>query len=152
MLRLQNVEETVLSFATEEKIIAACGNDCAACPRFSAPPYEKSEEELHHTAELWMKIGYRDHVVSNEEIACHGCKPDNWCRYRVIQCCEDHGVKTCGECAAYPCDNIKDCFAVTESFEPMCRKVCTDEEYRQMKRAFFEKEKNLTFGEKGRND
>jgi len=138
-----NEEETVLSFETEEKIIAACGNDCAACPRYTAYPYEKTEEELHHTAELWMKIGYRDHVVKNEEIACSGCKPENWCRYRVVKCCEDRVIKNCGECAEYPCDNMKECFEVTKSFEPMCRKVCTDEEYRQLKRAFFEKEENL---------
>ena len=127
-----------------EKIIAACGNDCAACPRYTAHPYEKTEEELHHTAELWMKIGYRDHVVTNEEIACYGCKPENWCRYRVIKCCEDRGIKTCGECSEYPCDNIKECFAVTKSFEPMCRQVCTDEEYKRLEKAFFEKEKNLS--------
>ena len=28
-----------------------------------------------------MKIGYRDHLVTNEEISCTGCKPENWCRY-----------------------------------------------------------------------
>lgn len=50
-----------------EKIIAACGNDCAVCPRYNVPPYTKTAEELHHTAELWYKIGYRDHVVTNEE-------------------------------------------------------------------------------------
>ena len=38
-----------------EKIIAACGNDCAACPRYVGYPYEKTGEELRHTAELWMK-------------------------------------------------------------------------------------------------
>jgi predicted acetyltransferase len=59
-----NEEETVLSFEVEGKIIAACGNDCAACPRYTAYPYEKTEEELHHTAELWMKIGYRDYVAA----------------------------------------------------------------------------------------
>ena len=52
------------------RIIAACGNDCSACPRYVAHPYEKTEEELRHTAELWMKIGYRDHIVTNEEISC----------------------------------------------------------------------------------
>ena len=128
---------------TEEKIIAACGNDCAACPRYTAHPYEKTDEELHHTAELWMKIGYRDHIVSNEEIACYGCKPENWCRYRVIKCCEDHGIKICGECSEYPCNNIKECFEVTKSFEPICRQVCTDDEYKRLEKAFFEKEKNL---------
>lgn len=39
-------------------------------------PYVKTEAELVHTAELWYKIGYRDHVVTNEEISCTGCKED----------------------------------------------------------------------------
>ena len=39
------------------KEIAACGNDCSACPRYTAHPYEKTVEELTHTAELWMRIG-----------------------------------------------------------------------------------------------
>ena len=46
-----------------QKIIAACGNDCSACPRYVAPPYEKSDEELKYTAELWLEIGYRDRLV-----------------------------------------------------------------------------------------
>ena len=98
---------------------------------------------MHHTAELWAKIGYRDHVVTNEEIACTGCKPENWCRYRVVKCCENKGIRTCAECDAYPCENMKECFQVTKSFEPSCRRVCTDEEFGRLKRAFFEKEENL---------
>ena len=130
--------------AENAKVLAACGNDCAACPRYIAHPYEKTEEELHHTAALWFKIGYRDHVVTNEEISCTGCKPENWCRYHVVKCCEDRGIKTCTECGEYPCANMKECFEVTKSFEPICKKVCTDEEYEQLKKAFFEKEKNLS--------
>lgn len=57
------------------EIIAACGNDCSVCPRYITHPYEKTDEELRHTAELWMKIGYRDYIVTNEEISCTGCKP-----------------------------------------------------------------------------
>ena len=125
------------------KIIAACGNDCSVCPRYNAPPYEKSADELRHTAELWKKIGYRDSVVSNDEIACMGCCSENRCRYNVVKCCSDRGIKTCAECADYPCENMKECFDITRSFEPMCRKVCTAEEYEQIKNAFFEKEKNL---------
>ena len=126
-----------------DKIIAACGNDCSVCPRYVRPPYEKSAEELHHTAELWMKIGYRDHIVTNEEISCTGCKPENWCRYQVVTCCEKKGIKTCAECAGYPCERMKECFVVTRSFEPKCREVCTDKEYETLKKAFFEKENNL---------
>ncbi len=126
-----------------KRILAACGNDCAACPRYVAHPFEKTAAELRHTAELWMKIGYRDHVATNDEIACTGCKPENWCRYGVAKCCEERGIKICSDCAEYPCDNIRECFEVTRSFEPMCKRVCTDEEYAMMKRAFFEKGNNL---------
>ena len=127
-----------------ERIIAACGNDCSACPRYAAHPYEKTEEELQHTAELWMKIGYRDHIVTNEEISCTGCKPENWCRYHVIGCCREKGISRCSQCECYPCTNMKECFEVTKSFEPKCRQVCTDEDYNRLKKAFFEKEQNLT--------
>ncbi len=126
-----------------DKIIAACGNDCSACPRYTAHPYEKTEEELRHTAELWQKIGYRDHIVSNEEISCTGCKPENRCRYHVVKCCEERGVPTCAGCPGYPCETISECFAVTKTFEPNCRKVCTEEEYTQLQEAFFEKKINL---------
>jgi len=138
-----NEDETVLSFEVEGKIIAACGNVCTACPRYIAHPYEKTADELQHTAELWMKIGYRDHIVTNEEISCTGCKPENWCRYHVVKCCQERDISTCGDCPDYPCDNMKECFEVTKSFEPACRKACTDEEYETLKMAFFEKEKNL---------
>ena len=41
------------------RIIAACGNDCSVCPRYTAHPYEKTPEQLRHTAELWKKNGVR---------------------------------------------------------------------------------------------
>ena len=87
---------------------------------------------------------YRDHVAAIHEISCSGCKPENWCRYRVVRCCEERGVKTCAECEEYLCENIKECFEVTRSFEPKCREVCTEDEYERLKKAFFEKEKNLS--------
>lgn len=124
-------------------ILAACGNNCAACPRYVAPPYEKTEEELKRTAELWYRIGYRDRIVTPEEIACTGCKPTNQCRYRVVECCEQKGIKTCADCEAYPCALIKECFQVTVSFEPRCRAAASVTEYETLTRAFFEKESNL---------
>ena len=125
------------------KIIAACGNDCSECPRFNAPGYEKSPEQLHQTAVLWQKIGYRDTVVSNEEISCSGCKPNNWCRYGIVKCVAGKGIANCGECSDYPCFRFLECLKVTASFEPSCRKVCSEEEYRVLNKAFFEKELNL---------
>ena len=124
-------------------MIAACGNDCSECPRYVGHPYEKTPEELKHTAEMWFRIGYRDTVVSNEEIACTGCKPENWCRYNVVGCCQEKGIETCADCPEYPCGNLKKCYEVTASFIPRCREVCTKQEFGQMEKAFFEKEKNL---------
>ena len=126
-----------------ERIIAACGNDCSVCPRYTSHPFEKSPEELHRTAELWMRIGYRDHVVTNEEIACKGCRPENRCRYQVVKCCEEKGIETCAECETYPCNKMKECFRITKSFGPACRQACTAEEYERLGKAFFEKEQNL---------
>ncbi len=127
----------------EDKIIAACGNDCSVCPRYNKEPFAKSDKELSHTAELWYKIGYRDHIVSNDEISCQGCMEDNWCRYNVVKCVHEKNISNCGQCNDYPCANIKECFAVTQSFEPKCKEVCSKEECEIMKRAFFEKEQNL---------
>ena len=124
-------------------LIASCGNDCSACPRYVASPYEKSEEELLHTAELWRKIGYKDHVASVNEISCTGCQIDNSCRYGIKKCCEEKGISTCAACPDYPCKTAEECFRVTQSFEPKCREVCSDAEYAALSKAFFEKEKNL---------
>lgn len=123
----------------KELTIAACGNDCASCPRFLA----KSKEELRHTAELWMQIGYRDSVVSNDEIACNGCKPGNQCRYAINSCVREHNISNCGQCKEYSCKKIKECFAVTDTFAPGCEKVCSKEEYEMLKKAFYCKEENL---------
>lgn len=128
---------------TPKQIIAACGNDCAMCPRYTAPPFEKTEAELRRTAELWQRIGYRDRVVSVQEISCGGCGPNNWCRYNVIQCAAARKVATCGDCAEYPCDLIRACFEATQAFEPHCRKACADAEYEALRRAFYEKRENL---------
>ncbi|MBQ6426442.1 MAG: DUF3795 domain-containing protein [Clostridia bacterium] len=131
-----------------EKNIAACGNDCGACPRH----LPKTEAELNRTAELWMKTGYRDRIVSSEEISCTGCSPDNWCRYHVNRCVSAKQISDCGKCGLYPCAVIEECFAVTQSFAPSCRTACSPEEYDRMVKAFFEKKKNLDQSARERRD
>ena len=120
-------------------IISACGNDCSTCPRFMP----KTDNELKSTAVLWNKIGYRDKIISNQEIACYGCKPENYCRYKIIDCTEKHNIQNCGECGEYPCNRIIEAFSKTMLFEPKCKEVCTDEEYEVMEKAFFHKQNNL---------
>ena len=132
----------------KNQIIAACGNDCAACPRYTKHPYEKTEEQLAHAAELWYRIGYRDHIVSIDEVSCTGCTKDSWCRFNVIRCVSEKGIQNCSACESYPCETILECFETTMVFEPACRKACTDEEYEIIRKAFFEKKKNLEQKEK----
>lgn len=122
-----------------DKIIAACGNDCAACPRH----LPKSEEQLRQTAELWHSIGYRDRVVSTAEIGCTGCKADNWCRYGIVKCAAARGMVHCGKCPDYPCPEIEACFAATEGFRPACLAACDADQWRDLQAAFFEKKRNL---------
>lgn len=122
-----------------DKIIAACGNNCSICPRH----LPKTEKELLQTSELWYKIGYRDQIVPTTEISCSGCSPDNWCRYKIIACTVKKGVSTCGECPEYVCEKIQECFDVTESFRPTCKKICNKEEYEVLVKAFFHKKRNL---------
>jgi len=125
------------------KIIAACGNDCAACPRYNAHPYEKTETELRHTAELWMKIGYRDRIVSNEEIACSGCSSHKQCTYQLIECTKEHGVSKCSQCARFPCQKIQDMLTRSAAYQKRCAEVCSETEFRLLEKAFFDKENLL---------
>lgn len=83
-------------------IISACGNDCSMCPRFMP----KTDAELKRTSLLWYKIGCRDRIVSNDEIKCYGCRPENVCTYKIVKCTMAHGISNCGECDEYPCDKI----------------------------------------------
>jgi len=120
-------------------IIAACGNDCSVCPRFMP----KTATELKATAELWYKIGFRDRVVSNDEIKCWGCTPANWCRHEIIACTANRKIQNCGECGNYPCEKIKQAFVNTARFVPDYREYCTEAEFAVMEKAFLEKQINL---------
>lgn len=126
-------------------IIAACGNDCSVCPRM----LPKTAAELTATAKLWYKFGYRDQVVSNDEISCRGCTPDTWCRHEIVTCTASRKIKNCGECGDYPCNKILAAFENTKRHQPDCQKCCTEAEFAILEKAFFEKQINL---EKVRND
>ena len=62
----------------EEKI-TLCGDNCIECPRSNA----HSEEELQNVAKLWYRVGWRDCVVSSEEIRCEGCSSHKQCIYHL---------------------------------------------------------------------
>ena len=122
----------------EEKI-TLCGDNCMECPRYNA----HTPEELTAVAELWHRIGWRTHVVSTEEIACSGCSSHKQCTYRLVECTKEHGVSKCNQCREFPCQKIHAMLARSAQYEEKCKEVCSDQEYRALKTAFFDKERNL---------
>lgn len=119
--------------------ITLCGDNCLECPRYNA----HSDEERKRTAELWFRIGWRDTVVSNEEIACSGCSSHKECTYRLVECVEAHNVEKCNQCGEFPCGKITDMLERSKKYEEKCREVCSGEELEMLTRAFFNKENNL---------
>jgi len=124
-------------------IISVCGDDCAVCPRFLA----ETEEELHETAVLWHKIGWRDHIVSNSEIKCTGCGCRSTCTFMILPCQKEKGVTECNKCSEYECEKIKQMLVGSDKKEEECKNHCGNEEmFAMLKRAFYEKRKNLRIG------
>ena len=133
-------KERINEISEKSPIYSCCGDDCAVCPRYNA----KTEDELKQTAQFWYEIGWRDHIVSNDKICCKGCKTSKNCTFMILPCMNEHAVSKCRECIEYPCEKIEDMLRCSKITEKECRKHCTGEdEWQMLKRAFFEKEKNL---------
>lgn len=122
----------------EEKI-TLCGDDCASCPRYNA----HSPAELRAAAELWHRIGWRDSVVPDDEIACGGCSAQKACTYGLVECTGRHGVETCSRCKEFPCGTIAEMLERSKAYQKQCKELCSPEEYRTLQKAFFNKEQNL---------
>lgn len=122
----------------EEKI-TLCGDNCVACPRYNA----HSAEELYTAAELWYRVGWRDRIVTNEEIKCTGCDSHKQCTYQLIDCIKEHGVEKCNQCNSFPCDKITKMLLRSKEYQKVCKEVCTLSEYEKLEKAFFDKENNL---------
>ena len=122
----------------EEKI-TLCGDNCIECPRYNA----RSDEELKAVAKLWYKVGWRESVVSNEDIACNGCSSHKQCTYQLVECTKQHRVKKCNQCREFPCTKIRDMLERSAEYKSRCKEVCSEEEYRVLEKAFFDKENNL---------
>lgn len=122
----------------EEKI-TLCGDNCMECPRYHA----HSMEELQRVAELWYRMGWRDHVVSEEEIKCDGCSSHKQCTYQLVECTKDHKVEKCNQCREFPCEKIESMLRRSGEYQERCKVVCSQAEYEMLEKAFFEKENNL---------
>ena len=122
-----------------KEIIALCGDNCSECPRYRA----YTDEERRAVAELWAKVGWRDHVVTVDEIACAGCSPEKQCTYRLVECTEAHRVPKCSRCGEFPCAKIDAMLERTAEYQKKCKEICTDREYASLEKAFFLKSENL---------
>ncbi|MBR5514514.1 MAG: DUF3795 domain-containing protein [Ruminococcus sp.] len=123
-----------------KNMITLCGDDCSKCPRYLA----QTDTELKAVAELWYKVGWRNTVVSVDEIRCNGCSADKKCTYGLVDCTKAHTVDKCSQCVNFPCETIEDMLCRSEKYKKICRKVCTDDEYKQISEAFFNKFENMT--------
>lgn len=119
--------------------ITLCGDNCIECPRYNA----HSDEELRMVAKLWYKVGWRNTIVSNDEIACQGCYSHKDCTYHLIECTKNHSVDKCNECYEFPCVKIKDMLERSDKYKQKCLEICSQQEYTVLERAFFNKENNL---------
>lgn len=126
--------------AQRSPVYSCCGDDCAVCPRYLA----ETEDELRQTAEFWYQVGWRDHVVTGDEIRCRGCGTRGSCSFMILPCMKEHGVTACNQCRQYPCEKISDMLRRSAVKAEECRACCKDDaQWRMLKRAFYEKEKNL---------
>ena len=119
--------------------ITLCGDNCLECPRYLA----KSKSELEKVAALWFRVGWRDKIVSADDIKCLGCSSHKQCTYHLVECIKEKNIEKCNQCTQFPCHKIKDMLYRSKEYEKKCREICTDEEYRMLKFAFFDKERNL---------
>jgi hypothetical protein len=98
---------------------------------------------FHLVAKLWYKVGFRNKIVSTEEISCKGCSPEKECSYNLIECIKNNKVQKCNECKNFPCDKINQMLERSKEHQIRCKEICTKEEYEKLYNAFFEKEINL---------
>ena len=120
-------------------MIGVCGDNCEYCPRYIATQ-NGSMSELEKVKELWVRLGLRPQVFPVEDMACHGCKPENNCAYTELRACvssKEHD--NCGLCSEYPCDLVNSVFEKSEKLKDRVNEVCTKEEKDLLQKAFFSK-------------
>ena len=97
-----------------DRIIAKCGYRCDLCPAFKTNL--KGEEDRQRMSEALKKY-YMVNLPSEMIRVCEGCQatvkmPDPNCP--VYPCAMDRGVETCGHCADFGCDKLKERMDVVE--------------------------------------
>jgi hypothetical protein len=123
--------------------IGACGDNCEYCHRYHATKNGNSEE-LEKVKELWIKLGLRNESFPSQNLACSGCKPNEFCGHKeLLNCVLRNGIDNCGMCDAYPCEMVINACKKTDTWKIKVQNKCTNEEYEMLIKAFCEKKLNL---------
>lgn len=91
----------------DEKLIGACGINCATCDIHLAHVKGDVEEQR----KIVKAIFGEDTEVAPEQITCDGCggrldvhwSPD----CRMMQCVHDKGLLACSQCPEFPCPDLE---------------------------------------------
>ncbi len=86
----------------DKRLAAVCGLFCPACRAFIG-----TREEPEGLAKMAERL-----KRPLEEMQCNGCRSDKRCFYcetrcTMAKCAAARGVEFCGECAEYPCRELK---------------------------------------------
>ena len=93
---------------------------------------------------MWERVGWRNRVLSPEEIKCGGCKTVKWCRYNEIrECAIKKQIDNCGECNKYPCGKLNVVFEKTVKYMEECKILFSEKDFHVLSKAFFTKKENL---------
>jgi hypothetical protein len=88
------------------KMIAACGIDCATCESYQAT-INNDNAHRERVAKEWSER-YQNQL-NIQDINCSGCRKEGikfaWCLICPIRdCVISKGYNTCAECSELPCD------------------------------------------------
>jgi hypothetical protein len=104
----------------EEKIIAFCGIDCAACPAYVGTQAGDAEL-LAKTAAEWSSA---EEPLTAEDLICYTCLQTEkrlfkWCaRCRMKDCCREKDIPNCAHCDEYACGDLKKLWDMVAPQEP----------------------------------
>lgn len=110
----------------EEKMIAFCGIDCAACPAYVGTQ-TGDERLLAKTAEEWSTGEY---PLKPEDVICDSCTvagkrlPSFTSLCKMKDCCREKGIPNCAYCDEYACEDLKKLWDMVQSQDP--RKTLDD--------------------------
>ncbi len=92
-----------MSDHADKKLAAVCGLFCPACHA-----YIGTREDPERLEALARRINR-----PADDLHCHGCRSEKrsfFCREicTMAKCAADRGVEFCGDCADYPCKDLKE--------------------------------------------